>query len=103
MTDLPQHTGELRALSVLRAPADLAEPERAQRAAMGLRLADRASGLRDPDLRHQLGSSVFSSAFWRRPRFGAGGASSAGASAAGASSARASASAAGEAGASPVA
>src|SRR5207247_1671060 len=80
VADLPQHTGELWALRVLRDPPDLAQTERAQDAAVALRLADRAPGLRDPDLRHQLGSSVFSPALRRRPRFGsAAGASSTGA------------------------
>src|SRR5262245_36883003 len=53
VTDLPQHTGELRALRVLRAAADLAEAEGAERAAVPLALADRATRLRDLQLRHR--------------------------------------------------
>src|SRR3954454_21731516 len=52
VTDLPEHTGELRALRVLRAAADLAEPERPQRAAVPLALTDRATRLGDLQLRH---------------------------------------------------
>src|SRR3954469_24882480 len=52
VTDLPEHTGELRALRVLRAAADLAQAERAERAAMPLALADHATRLGDLQLRH---------------------------------------------------
>src|SRR5215210_481461 len=56
---LPQHTGELRALPVLRGAPDLAQPERAERAAMPLALADLAADLGDLDLatRHRTSSS----------------------------------------------
>src|SRR5918912_2923302 len=47
MADLPEHTGEGRALLVLARAADLAQAERAQRAAVRPRLADRATRLRD--------------------------------------------------------
>src|SRR5205823_47421 len=60
VSDLPQDTGELRALRALRDLADPAEPERAQGAAMGLRLPDRAARLRDPELRHYCFAFVFS-------------------------------------------
>src|SRR3954468_7257843 len=53
VTDLPEHTGELRALRVLGAAADLAEAERAERAAMPLALADPATRLCDLQLRHR--------------------------------------------------
>src|SRR4029077_1841340 len=52
VTDLPEHTGELRALRVLRAAADPAQAERAERSAVPLALADRATRLRDLQLRH---------------------------------------------------
>src|SRR5205085_6110043 len=52
MADLPEHTGERRALRMLRAAADLAEAERPQRAVMRRRLADCATRLRDLQLRH---------------------------------------------------
>src|SRR3954453_5065498 len=52
VTDLPEHTGELRALRVLGAAADLAQPERPQRAAVARVLADRATRLGDLQLRH---------------------------------------------------
>src|ERR671934_1565456 len=52
MADLPEHTGERWALLVLARAADLAQAERAQRAAMLARLADRATRLRDLQLRH---------------------------------------------------
>src|SRR3712207_1477809 len=52
VTDLPQHTGELRALRMLDRAADFPEAERAQRAAMALALPDLAAHLRDPHLRH---------------------------------------------------
>ncbi len=39
MTDLPEHTGELRALRVLGAAADLAQAEGAERAAVPLNVA----------------------------------------------------------------
>src|SRR5204863_9900298 len=47
MADLSEHTGELRALLALDGTADLAQPERPQRAAVLLRLADHGTGLRD--------------------------------------------------------
>src|SRR5918999_2789815 len=47
VANLPQHTGDLRALRALHGAADLAEPERAQRAAMPLALADLAAHLRN--------------------------------------------------------
>src|SRR5512132_601277 len=53
VTDLPEHTGELRALRVLGAAADLAQPERPQGAAVALGLADRATRLGDLQLRHR--------------------------------------------------
>src|SRR5436190_24332583 len=57
VADLPEHTGEHRALLVLGRAADLAEAERAQRAAMPLALSDLTAGLGDLDLRHADGSS----------------------------------------------
>src|SRR5262249_35060812 len=45
VTHLPELTGELRALRVLDRAADLAQPERPQRAAVPLALADRATNL----------------------------------------------------------
>src|SRR5215218_3742563 len=51
VADLPQHTGELRALLVLRSASDLAQPEGAERAAMPLGLADLAADLGDLELR----------------------------------------------------
>src|SRR5688572_20092027 len=54
MADLPELTGELRALRVLCRAADLAQPEGPQRAAVPLALADRATNLPDLDLRHSL-------------------------------------------------
>src|SRR5438132_4735441 len=77
MTHLAQHAREDRPIVVLDGLADLAEAERAQRAAVALALADLAADLRDADLRHQ-------ESFFRRRtrRFGffssAGGASAAG-------------------------
>src|SRR6266536_1078334 len=53
MADLSEHTGELRALRVFRAAADLAQAERAERAAMLGALADRATRLGYPELRHR--------------------------------------------------
>src|SRR3954451_23996485 len=50
--DLPEHTGELRALRVLHGLADARQAERAERAAVPLRLADLAVRLRDADLAH---------------------------------------------------
>ena len=47
VANLPQHTGDLRALRTLDGAADLAETERAQGAAMALALADLAAHLRD--------------------------------------------------------
>src|SRR5919201_1569908 len=52
VADLPEHTDERRALLVLRGAADLAQPERAQRAAVRDGLPDRATRLRDLELRH---------------------------------------------------
>src|SRR5438105_3990841 len=79
MTDLAQHAREHGAVLVLRGPADLAEAERAQRAAVALALADLAADLRDADLGHH------ESFFRRRTRrfffSSAGGASAAGAGA----------------------
>src|SRR5207253_6345174 len=54
VTDLPQHAGEHRTLLLLDGTADLAEAERAQRAAVALALADLAPHLGDPHLRHLL-------------------------------------------------
>src|ERR671935_860474 len=53
VTDLPEHTGELRALLVLCGAADLAQPERPERAAVLLALADGATRLGDLHLRHR--------------------------------------------------
>src|SRR5437588_6520618 len=53
VADLPEHTGELRALRVLRAAPDLAQPERPQRAAVALALADLRPDLGDPKLRQR--------------------------------------------------
>src|SRR2546429_9725537 len=52
VADLPEHTGERRALRMLCRAADLAQAERAQRAAVGGGLPDRATRLRDLQLRH---------------------------------------------------
>src|SRR5207245_6360292 len=52
VADLAQHAGEHRGLRLLDAAPDLAEPERAQRAAVPLALADLASSLRDSHARH---------------------------------------------------
>src|SRR5919198_2698953 len=52
MTHLAKHAREDRAVVVLDGLADLAEAERAQRAAVALALADLAADLRDADLRH---------------------------------------------------
>src|SRR5438034_10573527 len=52
VTDLPQHACEDRGLVVLDGLADLAQPERAERAAVLLRLADLATRLGYPNLRH---------------------------------------------------
>src|SRR5947209_15005751 len=54
VANLSQHTGELRALLVLGRPADLPEPERAQRAAVLRGLADLRANLRDAELLSQL-------------------------------------------------
>src|ERR1700724_2662986 len=84
MAHLAQHACQDGALVVLAAPADLAEAERAQRAAVPLALADLAPDLRDAHLRHQL--------LFLRPRrfFSLGaGSSGAGSSAAGGSAAAA--------------
>src|SRR3954453_17350660 len=51
MADLPQHACDHRALVVLGGAADLAETERAQRAAVALGLADAATDLRQLELR----------------------------------------------------
>src|SRR3954453_14996116 len=53
MADLPQHACDHRALVVLGGAADLAEAERAQRAAVALGLADAATDLRQLQLRHR--------------------------------------------------
>src|SRR5215208_6626203 len=53
MADLPQHACDHRALVVLGGAADLAEAERAQRAAVALGLADPATDLRQLQLRHR--------------------------------------------------
>src|SRR3954468_12350640 len=55
MADLAQHPLQHGALLVLGAAADLAETERAQRAAMALALADLAADLGDPNLRRHPG------------------------------------------------
>src|SRR6478672_8148011 len=52
VTDLPEHTGELRALRVLGGLADPAQAERPQGAAVARILADRATRLGDLQLRH---------------------------------------------------
>src|SRR3954452_7579766 len=52
MTDLAEHAVEDGPRLLLDRAADLAEPERAQRAAVALALADLAPDLRDPHLRH---------------------------------------------------
>src|SRR3712207_2748252 len=65
VANLPEHTGEHRALLVLGRAPDLAEAERAQRAAVPLALADLAADLGDADLRH--GSSRPSSSGARGP------------------------------------
>src|SRR5437660_4934560 len=52
VADFPQHTRELRALRALDRAADLAEPERPQRAAMTRGVPDLATRLRDLQLRH---------------------------------------------------
>src|SRR5205085_3536466 len=52
VADLPEHTGERRALRMLCGAPDLAQAKRAQRAAMRGRLPDRATRLRDLQLRH---------------------------------------------------
>src|SRR6266852_5184666 len=54
MADLAQHACEHRALLMLDRAADLAEAERAQRAAMALALADLAPHLGDLHFRHLL-------------------------------------------------
>src|SRR5438094_10214984 len=56
MTDLPQHTGELRALISLDGAADLAQAESAQRTPVLCGLADAAAHLRDPQPGHSLAS-----------------------------------------------
>src|SRR3954462_10057077 len=53
VTDLPEHTGELRALRVLSAAADLAGAERRERAGVPLALADPATRLGELQLRHR--------------------------------------------------
>src|SRR5215212_7048230 len=53
MADLPQHACDDRALVVLGGAADLAEAERAQRAAVALGLPDAATDLRQLQLRHR--------------------------------------------------
>src|SRR5215216_994337 len=59
--DLPELTDELRALRMLCGAPDLAQPERPQRAAVPLALADRATNLPDLDLRHSRSPQVHSS------------------------------------------
>src|SRR6266403_1195488 len=54
MADLAQHAGEDGAFLVLDGTPDLAEAERAQRAAVALALPDLALHLGDPHLRHLL-------------------------------------------------
>src|SRR6266571_3588542 len=54
MPDLAKHACEDRALVVFDGLADLAEPERPQRAAVLLGLADLAMNLRYPVSRHRL-------------------------------------------------
>src|ERR671934_1044367 len=56
MADLPEHTGELWALLVLGGAADLAQPERAKRAAVLGALPNRATCLSYPDPRHRSSS-----------------------------------------------
>src|SRR5689334_25196842 len=53
VANFPEHTRELRALLVLGGAADLAEAERPQRAAVLLALADLATRLGYPNLRHR--------------------------------------------------
>src|SRR5919201_5969813 len=53
VTDLPKHACEDRALVVLGGLADLSEPERPQRAAVLLGLADLTTYLRYSNLRHR--------------------------------------------------
>src|SRR5438034_4837817 len=52
VADLPQHASDDRGVVELVRPADLAEPERAEGAAVALRLADAATNLRQLQLRH---------------------------------------------------
>src|ERR671937_205373 len=52
VTDLPKHAGERWVLVVLDGAADLAQPERPQRAAVPLRLPNAATNLRYPKLGH---------------------------------------------------
>src|SRR4029078_9316329 len=59
MADLSQHACEHRPVVLLDRPADLAEAERPQRAAMALTLADLAPDLGDADLAHDSFSSFF--------------------------------------------
>src|SRR2546430_8091982 len=59
VANLSQHTGELRALLVLGRPADLPEPERAQRAAVLRGLADLRADLRDAELLSQFRQAHF--------------------------------------------
>src|SRR3989442_11742337 len=53
VADLSQHACEDRAVVVFGGLADPAEPERAERAAVLLALADLATGLSDSDFRHR--------------------------------------------------
>src|SRR5439155_3733464 len=58
VADLPQHTRDLRTLLALDATADPAEPERAERPAVLLRLADLAADLGDLQLGHASSASL---------------------------------------------
>src|SRR5215210_818298 len=53
MADLAQHASDDRALVVLGGAADLAEAESAEGSTVALRLPDRATDLRQPQLRHR--------------------------------------------------
>src|SRR5438477_5727564 len=58
VADLSQHTGELWALLLLGGAPDLAQAECAERAAVALRLPDRATNLLDLDLRHSHSPAI---------------------------------------------
>src|SRR5438552_8648974 len=66
MPHMAKHACQRRSVRVLRRAADLAEPERAQRAFVALALPDGAAHLRDFYLRHAVGSSPLGSAEWLR-------------------------------------